>query len=101
MTMPRTRSRYEVAALEARLRDEMDEDEIGRGLSTRGATKMGLVGTGVAARDATEATLARMSRGVKGRGRKMRSGSEGKRPKTTGDGVWAGDEVQVAMMDEG
>ena len=66
---PRTRSKDEVAALEPRSKDETDEGDMGRGLSTRGATKMGLVGTGVAARDATEATLARMSRGVRGRGR--------------------------------
>ena len=66
---PRTRSKDEVAALEPRSKDEIDEGDIGWGLSTRGATKMGLVGMGVVARDATEATLARTSRGVKGQGR--------------------------------
>jgi len=66
VVLPRTRSKNEVTVLEARSRDEMDEDEIGWGLSMRGARKMGLVGTGVTARDVTEATLARMSRGVKG-----------------------------------
>ena len=100
MAVPRTRSRYDMAALEARSRDEMDEDEMGQGLSTRGAMKMGLVGTGVAARDAMEVTLARTSRGVKGRGREMRSGSEGNRPRTTGDGVRTGDEARVTMVDE-
>ena len=91
MADPRTRSKKEVFVLEPRSKDETDER--GRGLSTRGAMKMGLTGTGVVTRDAMEATFARTSRGVKGRGREMRSGSEGKRPRTTGDGVRTGDEA--------
>ena len=79
----------------------MDKDKIGRGLLTRGAMKMGLVGMGVAMRDATLVTLARTSRGVKGRGRKMCSGSEGNRPRMTGDGVQAGDEARVTTVLEG
>ena len=31
----------------------------------------------------------------------MHSGSEGKRPRMTGDGVWMGDEAQVATVDDG
>ena len=31
----------------------------------------------------------------------MRSGSEGKRPRTTGDGERTGDEARVATVDEG
>ena len=95
----RERSRDEVAALLARSEDEMGE--MGRGLSTRGATRMGLVGTGVDVREAPEATEARILRGARGRGRLMRSGSEGKRPRTTGDGERTGDEARVATVDEG
>ena len=57
--------------------------------------------TGVDTRDATLATLARISRGVKGQGRWMRSGSEGKRPRTTGDRERMGDEARVVTVDEG
>ena len=99
MAALRTRLRDEVAALETRSRDEMDE--MGQGLSMRGTIKMGLVGVGVAVQDATLVTLARISRGAKGQGRKICSGSEGKRPRTTGDGVRAGDEARAATVDEG
>ena len=92
----RTRTRDEVAALEARSKDEIGKR--GWGLLTRGVTKMGLVGTGVVAWEVTEA---RILRGVKGQGRLMRSGMEGKRHKTMGDRVWTGDKARVAMVDKG
>ena len=82
-----------VATLETGLKDEVGE--MGWGLSTRGATKMGLVGMGVAIWDARAVMLVRTSRGVKGQGREMCSGLEGKRPRTTGDGVQAGDEAHM------
>ena len=79
----RMRTRDKVATLKARSKDK--RDKMGWGLSMRGTTKMGLVGMGVAVRDAMEVTLARISRGARGRGRLMRSGWKGKRPMMTGD----------------